>query len=248
MIGIAAPSSLAPPATVSISGSQVTVTPNAQFIGRIYVVVTGSDGKTTAQKTFVVNATAPAPPSIGPISNQSIAAGQSATVTVVTSDPNGAAVSWQAQVITAAQDAAAVELQYQLLWTGNYWSNLHGMNEKWLWSNTMGGLVACILPDGSIRRYDPAGTSAMLSDADLLARVAPAYYVNPLLLTGLPMTASAGAASTVTGSAVGVASLSITGAQLTVTPTASFSGNLFVVITASDGYQTAKKYVMVTVH
>jgi hypothetical protein len=247
MIGIAAPSSLAPPATVFISGTQVTVTPNTQFIGRIYVVVTASDGKTTVQKPFVVNAAAPAPLSIGPISNQSIAAGQSATITVVTSDPNGAAVSWQAQVITAAQDAAAVELQYQLLWTGNYWSNLHGMNEKWLWSKTMGGLVACILPDGSIRRYDPAGTSAMLSDADLLARVAPAYYANPLLLTGLPMTASAGAASTVAGSAVSLASLSITGSQLTVTPTPSFSGNLFVVITASNGSQTAKKYVMFTV-
>jgi hypothetical protein len=247
LVDMAAPSSMAPPATLSVAGAQLTVTPNAQFSGPIYVVVTATDGQTSVKKTFVVNVSAAAPPAIGPISDQSVVAGQSATITVVTSDPNGATVNWQAQVVTAAQDAGAVELQYQLAYTGNYWTNLHGMNEKWLWSYTMQGLAVCILPDGTIRRYDPAGTSAMLSNADLLGRVAPSYYANPLLLTALPMTASVGAAATASGSAVSAASLSIAGAQLTVTPSASYIGNLFVVITASDEYRTTEKYVMVTV-
>jgi subtilisin family serine protease len=247
LVDTAAPSSMAPPATLSISGTQLTVTPNAQFSGPIYVVVTATAGQTSVKQAFVVNVSAAAPPAIGAISDQSVAAGQSATVTVVTSDPNGGTVNWQAQVVTSAQDAAAVELQYQLAYTGDYWTNLHGMNEKWLWSYAMGGLVACILPDGTIRRYDPAGTSAMLSNADLLGRVDPMYYTNPLLLTALPMTASVTAAATASGSAVSAASLSITGAQLTITPSASYVGNLFVVITASNEYLSTEKYVMVTV-
>jgi hypothetical protein len=242
MLGMATPPAT-PPASVSSAGTQLTVTPNASFMGAIYIVVTASSSTTSVQKTFVINVAAPVL-FVGAIPDQSVKAGQSATVAVTAGDLSGGNVNWQAQVVTSAQQAAAVQQQLQLAWTGYYWTNLHGMNEKWLWSYAMGGMVACILPDGTVRRYDAAGTSAMLSDADLLARVDPIYYANPLLLTALPMTATAAATSM---SAVAVASMSISGSQLTVTPAASFTGNLFVVITASEGSFTTKKSFMVSV-
>src|SRR5207237_1711852 len=140
------------------------------------------------------------------------------------------AVSWQAQVYTAVQDAAFVQRLYQLSYTGYDYYNLNGLGEKWLWSGTFGGLAVCILPDGSVRHYDPAGTAAMLSDADLLGRVDPVYYYSPLAMTSLG--ASAGGANT-------AGSVSISGSQLTVTPAASFSGPLYVVVTATDATATA---------
>ena len=88
---------------------------------------------------------------------------------------------------------------------GNYYYNLDGMGEKWLWSGTFGGMAVFILPDGTLRRYDPAGTAAMLSDQDLLGRVDPAYFTDPSLLVGAPASGPA------------PATLTVSGTQLTVT-------------------------------
>ena len=44
-------------ATVSLSGAQLTITPNAGFTGLLYVTATVSDGSATASQTFKLTAT-----------------------------------------------------------------------------------------------------------------------------------------------------------------------------------------------
>src|SRR5205085_1986678 len=145
--------------------------------------------------------------------------------------------SWQAQALTAAQDGYAVVQRLKIIYTGNWYTNLNGLGEKWFWSYTLGGLAVCILPDGSIRRYDPAGAGAILSDKNLLGRVDPSYYANPLALISTPAPTSNAAPAT----------LSVSGSRLTVTPVAGFSGTVYVEIVASDGVLSTRKTFVVAV-
>jgi serine protease AprX len=224
--------------SVAIAGAQLTVTPTAPFTGSLYVVVTATDGSAAARRTFVVNV-ADTPPSIAPIADQAIRVGQSATVNVAANDSDGNTLPFQAQVLSAAQDAFAVEQQYKLVYTGTWHYNLYGLGEKWLWSYAFGGLAVCILPDGSVRHYDPAGPSAILGDGDLLGRVDPACYADPTQLIGYygSMNAPGGSAG----------SASISGTQLTVTPSDPITGPIFVVVTASDSTMTSHRTFVVTV-
>jgi hypothetical protein len=76
----------------------------------------------------------------------------------------------------------------------------------------------------------------MLDKSNLLGRVDPSYYANPLLLV-----------NATAGSTTAPASLSMVNGQLLITPNAGFTGMLFVEITATDGALTTRKTVVVTV-
>jgi len=83
-----------------------------------------------------------------------------------------------------------------LTYTGNYWTNYYGLQEKWLQDHS--GQWYCLLPDGEFRR---AGTSAaaMLMAGSLVATLDSSFYTDPSLLWN----AQAGVASAVTVTATG---------------------------------------------
>jgi hypothetical protein len=213
------------------------ITPVTGYLGPVYVVITASDGSTTTQRTYVVNVTDNAP-TVAAIPDQSISAGQSEAVNVSTSDVDGDPVTWSTQILTPQQDAYALVQRLQIVFSGNWYLNLHGMNEKWFYSYAEGGIEVCILPDGSIRRYDPTNpVQGTLSDANFLGRVDPSYYTNPIALV------SVAPPPTNTPPAI----YSVSGSQLTITPNSGFLGTFYVEITASDGVLSSKKTFAVTV-
>ena len=234
--GGSAPASTASPAWIGISGNQLTITPVTGYLGSVFVVVTASDATLTAQRTYVVGVT-DNPPALAAINDQNIAAGQQGFVNVPISDPDGDPVTWSTQILSPQQDAYAVVQQLRIVYSGNWYQNLNGMNEKWFYSYAFGGIAVCILPDGSIRRYDAGGAAAMLSDASFLGRVDPSYYTNPLALVSVPAPASN----------VPPAIYSVSGSLLTITPNAGYTGSFYVEIVASDGAMSTKRTVLVKV-
>src|SRR5262249_59691327 len=66
-------------ATVSLSGSTLTITPDAGFSGLLYVTATVSDGSATASQTFKVTVMGP---TLAAIPDQTVAAGQGLTLTL----------------------------------------------------------------------------------------------------------------------------------------------------------------------
>ena len=83
-----------------------------------------------------------------------------------------------------------------LTYTGNYWTNYYGLQEKRL--ENQSGKWYCLLPNGELRR---AGTSAaaMLMARSLVATLDSSFYTDPSLLWN----AQAGAAVPVTATVAG---------------------------------------------
>ncbi len=235
LLNSAPPGGGASPATVSVSGTQVTVTPSAGYTGPVYVEVVATDGAYSSRETFIVNVTNDAPV-IASVPDQSVRPGQSAAVTVSATDGQGALLNWQASAMTPAQDAYAVQQRLKLATPASMLYNMFGLGEKWLWSYTFGGLAVCILPDGTVRRYNAGGAAAVLQDAQLLGRVDPMYYANPLLLTGMTAPPTTPPAT-----------IWIYGSQLYVTPNPGYTGPIYVELAASNGSQTVRKTFIIVV-
>ena len=119
-----------------------------------------------------------------------------------------------------------------LSFTGKYWTNFFGAQEKWLLDRS--GQWYCLLPDGELRR---AGSSAadMLAAGSLIATLDSSFYQDPSLLwnahAGLPVPVS----------------LIVTGYQLTIQTAANFIGNFTVQVTVSDGSAISTKSFTVSV-
>src|SRR5262249_12692917 len=117
-------------ATVSVTGSMLTITPAAGFAGPLFVTATVSDGLQTASQSFQLTVTAAnAPPTLAPIANQAAAAGQSLRLTLQGNDPNGLPLTYSARV-----DSLAFHLKSTLGLhsTGNLFTNDFGGGEQWV--------------------------------------------------------------------------------------------------------------------
>jgi hypothetical protein len=208
-------------ATVSLFGAQLTITPNTGFVGVLYMTATVSDGSATASQTFQLTVTGP---TLAAIPDQTVAAGHSLTLTLQGSDPNGLPLTYSAVV-----DSLAYRLKSTLgLYSnGNYYTNWGGAGEQWVQGT--GGTWYYILPSGAFYKWSGLGLNGTF-----VAQLDPSYNANPSLLVN----ARPGQ---------GQATASISGAQLTITPNAGFTGVLYVTATVTDGQASASQTFTVTV-
>src|SRR5262249_43790062 len=140
-------------ATVSVTGSTLTITPNAGFTGLLFVTASVSDGPHSASQAFQLTVTAAnAPPTLAPIANQAVAAGQSLTLNLQGNDPNGLPLTYSATV-----DSLAYHLKSTLglFTTGNFFTNWGGGGDQW--GQGSGGAWYYILPSGAFYRWSGSG-------------------------------------------------------------------------------------------
>ncbi len=220
-----------PQVSYTITGNQLTLTPAANFVGTFLVEENATDGALAAKQTFQVNVTETAP-TLGTLASQTLAHNQgSLTVSVAAGNPDGAALTYAAQALSASQLAVSLKQTLGLAYTGNYWTNFYGDQEKWL--RGQNGQWYCLLPNGELRL---AGSSAatMLSSTSLVATLDSSFYQDPSLLWN---------AQAVTAAPVTV---TMVGNQLTVRPTAGFMGTFNVQVTVSDGITSVRQSFLVT--
>jgi hypothetical protein len=205
----------------------LTITPSAGFVGIVYVTATVSDGSSTASQPFqlTVTAASSAPPTLAGIANQTVAAGQSLTLNLQGSDPDGDTLTYSASVDSQEYHFKA---QLGLYYSGNLWYNWGGKQEKWVYG--AGGHEYFILPSGAFYLWDGSNTAS----GTLVANLPVADYNDSSLLYN----AQAGQ---------GQATVSVNGAQLTITPSAGFTSVLYVTATVSDGQASASQTFQLTV-
>src|SRR5262249_35524828 len=214
-------------ATVSVVGSRLTITPNPGFSGPLFVTATVSDGPQSASQAFQLTVTASAPPTLAPIANQAVAAGQSLTLTLQGNDPAGLPSTYSARV-----DSLAYHLQSTLGLheaAEGFDTNVYGGGEQWVQDS--GNAWYYILPSGAFFKW--SGAAGQLTGTQV-AQLDPSVNANPALL----LNAQPGQ---------GQATVSVTGSVLTITPNAGFRGLLSVTATVSAGQKSASQAFQLTV-
>jgi hypothetical protein len=173
------------------------------------------------------------PPTFAPIADQTIAPGRSTTVALSAGGPGGVTPTLSAQLVNLPGLAYQINQQLGLSYTGSYYLNRIGLNEKWLLDRNRNWYF--IVPDGEFRRW--AGTvAASLLPASLVAMFDPSYYANPKQLWYTPYVP------------LQPISLSLTGNTLTIkTTSTTWTGQVSVLVSASNGANSASQSFNVTV-
>jgi hypothetical protein len=228
------------PATVTASGSIIIVAPNAGAPSLFYVVASVTDGVASSSSSFTITIAANSPPVLTPINNVTMPAGGKLTVTIPATDPANLPLTYTAQ----AQTLAFPLMQKYGLYedAGGFYTNFRGQQEKYLrgkasannYNNGGGDYWYYILPSGDLYEFTPPYTNQTLTGA-LVAHLGTAFYADPTLLTNATNAAS-------------LATLTVSGNQLTITPAAGTSGSFVIVVTASDGSLSSSESFDVTVH
>ena len=194
------------PVALTVTGSQLTINRTPGFANTFVVYVTVSDGSVTNSKPFIVM-TRDQAPVLASLPNQAVAHTQDNLVlNLSASDADRDPVSYTVQVVNPAY---SWQRQLGLYFSGSYYTNSRGLNEKWLQGT--GGSWYAIMPNGQL----------VNSNWNVLTTLDPSYYADPSLLfkaaETLPIAAT------------------ITGNQLTLNPGPGFCGEFSVYVTASDG-------------
>ncbi len=219
-----------PPVAFTISGNQLVVKPPAGFLGTFTVQVTVNDGFGSAMQTFTVTTTN-TPPVLGNLSVQS----QSSTTlvaNVAATDADGDNLTLAAQIVPSSSQIYNLDQQYGFTYTGNYFTNAWGGNEKWLKGKN--GQWYCLLPNGELRLAQN-NLAYTLQPGNLIATLDPSVYVDPSLLWN----AKAPSTPQVT--------VALQGSKLTVTALNGYHGSFYIEIAASDGFTTTKKTYFITI-
>src|SRR5262249_50045002 len=126
---------------------------------------------------LILGAPAPAPsspPTLGAIPDQTMSRSQGTlTITLAASDPDGDPLSFAARADTQAY---GLEQQYGFYYTGSYYTNSAGLNEKWFASAAHQWYF--LLPDGELHHWDGSGSAS----GPLVATVPTGYYAHPTTL------------------------------------------------------------------
>jgi hypothetical protein len=198
-------------------------------VGTGYTLSVSASGAASATTSPFNISQALLPPTLGAIANQTVLAGGSIHVTLNGSDPANLPLTYSASVAgAAASEAYLLDHQLGLNYTGSYYTNEFGQNEKWMSSTS--GTWYCILPNGQVRRW--AGSmAATMQAANLLGTLNASYYANPSLLWN----------------AQPAVTVSVTGNQLTITTPANATGSFQVTATASNGSRSASRTFTVSI-
>ncbi|MGQ9573785.1 MAG: S8 family serine peptidase [Thermoguttaceae bacterium] len=221
----------APGLSLSFSGNVLVIDPPSGYTGTFYVQVTASDGAAAASRTFRVWVTNSAP-SLAPIGPCTIQTGQDAiSMELRATDADADRLTYTAQVMPpdpVAQRAFDLDQRLGLYWTGDYYRNLRGYQEKWV--RGARGQWYCILPNGQVRRW-----AGRMARSPVVATLSPAYYADPRLLHDARLIPPSDVV------------LALEGTTLTINPRAGLEGNFHVRVTASDGLLADSETLQVTV-
>jgi hypothetical protein len=223
--------------TLGIAGDVLTITPNAGYTGTFVIIASVSDGQASASQSFRV--TVNAPPTLAAIPGQSIPAGQSGTVTLQGSDPDGDTLTYSAQAESLPNWLKQTYGIYEDL--NGYYTNNRGQQEKYLrgkfsadgYNNGGGDYWYYILPNGDLYEFTPPYTNLSLTGA-LVAHLGTSVYTDPSQLWNAQNTAVA-------------TTLGIAGDVLTITPNTGYTGAFVIIASVSDGQANASQALKVTV-
>jgi len=182
----------------------------------------------------VAAATVNRAPVLGPVPNHALPFQQDLTSTYIGAvDPDGDLVALSAIARSLPGAAYLIDQQLGLTSSGNYSTNAHSLNEKWMYDAS--GNPFALLPNGELRQW--TGTvAALLSPEALYATFDETFYANPSKLWNA-------------GSVSGIVpvSLSLDGSLLTINPAAGFLDDFLVQLTASDGSAAARRWFKVDI-
>ena len=230
-------------ATATVSGSQVTITPVAA--GSAIITVTASDGELTAVQTISVSvAENQAPVAIGRISARTLTEGDSPVQIDVSSnfqDPDGHSLSYTARsnnTSAATVNVSGSQVTITPVAVGSVTITVTASDGKLTATQT----IAVNVTSGVVSNRAPITVGAIpsrtltLGDSSIQIDVS-ANFQDP---DGDTLT------YTVSSTDLGVATTSVSGSQVTISPIGSGSATINVI--ASDGRLTATQTIVVTVN
>jgi subtilisin family serine protease len=227
------------PATLGVTGNQLTITPAGTYSGTFVAIANASNGQSAATTSFTVTVTASTPLTLAAIAPQMVAAGQPLTLTLQATGSSGSQLTYAA---SAESQLYWLEQTYGFYEdNGGYYVGFRGQQEKYLRARVSidgyntGGIDPWyyLLPSGDLYEFTPPYTNPALTGA-LVAHLGAAVYSNPALLWNAQNTPVP-------------ATLAVAGNQLTITPAAGSSGMFLVTASVTDGQSAASTSFAVTV-
>ena len=130
------------------------------------------------------------PPQLQPIGNQAVLQTDASKIVAISAfDPNNDPLTPTTQIRTVSKVAFDLDQQLGLVMNTSYYTNVRGVNEKYIFS-TVEGRWYFIVPDGrsfqgaELRKFNPAFNTVPFNPSDhlLAGRLSIDYYNNPALL------------------------------------------------------------------
>jgi hypothetical protein len=214
------------PATVAVQDQRLIVTPSPNFAGSFPVQVSVTDGSAVTTQTFLVVILNRAPQLV-PVEDQFSSSGSGARVlSLAVNDQDNDPLTITAQV-TSQEYLLDQQFDFFVDPRG-FFENAFGQGEKWLRSSTLGEWFY-IRPDGQLYRWGRGVVAdTWIATLDRRTHADPTRLVN--VQNGIsPVTAS------------------VLGRQLTITPEAGFVGSVTILLTVSDGAESASDWFTFTV-
>ncbi len=211
------------------SASQISWT--AATSGTYYLVVAGYGNITKGTYTLRAGAENNTP-ALASIAEQKMTGAQtSLSVNLKGTDADGDTLSYTATVFsTDLVKQKAYELDRSLglyKGSGGFCTNLHGKKEKYLFGSNKA--LYYILPSGALYRW-----RGSIAKSTLVAKLGSAYYANPTLLYN----ARAAQTAAIDSNKV---SVNFSGDTITLTRNGSYTTDIGVQVTVSDGFAVATK-------
>jgi hypothetical protein len=214
----------------SLSGSTLTLNPDAGYVGRFQVTVSVSDGYDTVVQSFSVTVTNNMP-TLSPLADQTISHNiDTISMTLSGSDADGDLLTYSVDVSSdlMVQRAYNLDQQYGIGTNegsieNNYWENYRGLNERYL-----AGFF--LLPNGALYQW-----GGSIEASTMIATLDSSYYNDPSLLSEAQTPAAESVIATISGS------------TLTIDPAVGFVGSFQVTVAVTDGVDTSQQTFNVTV-
>jgi hypothetical protein len=209
-----------PDIIAKVAAGQLVITPGSQT-GSFEIEVVVSDGVASDSTTLSVEVTNTAP-SLN-IPSQTTAAGSPLTIELPGTDADGHTIMYSVEVL--GDQLAALDSEHGFWSGGNYYTNYHGQNERWI--RDQANRWYYLLPGGDLYRWAGSFTASTL-----LAELGADVYDDPSRLTDpdpAPVTAT------------------IRDGELIITAADGYTGNVEIHLTAGDGYTTVTSTFQVSV-